>query len=109
MRVTILLCSLVLSGCWSNGQSYVDWGGVWFGCPKGQVEHPAVRGMFGMVKQASYCESVCPASCAQDPNRSVCTRCAPVTRLPLDTFPCPNSGVPATQCFVDNQGNVVVK
>lgn len=58
LRPMILLSFvLLLVGCWSNGQSYVDWHGVWFGCPKGQVEHPAVRGMFGMVKQSSYCES----------------------------------------------------
>ena len=46
----LLIIALLLSGC-----SYIDWGGVWFGCPKGQVLKPATRGMFGLVKAPSKC------------------------------------------------------
>ena len=49
----LIFLALAASGC-----SYIDWNGVWLGCPKGQLKKPAVIGMFGTVKAPSECKSV---------------------------------------------------
>ena len=54
MSILIVAVALLISGC--NAINYVDWHGVWLGCPKGQIEKPAYRGAFGIVKNPSYCE-----------------------------------------------------
>lgn len=50
MGYVVIFISVLLSGC-----TYVDWGGVWFGCPEGQVKKPATYSMFGKVKEPSKC------------------------------------------------------
>jgi hypothetical protein len=49
---------IVVLACLCSGCAFVDWHGVWFGCPKGQIEKPATRSMFGKVKYPSSCEKV---------------------------------------------------
>jgi hypothetical protein len=55
MRLAIFafITLVSLSGC-----SYIDWSGVWFGCPKGELKKRATIGMFGTVKAPSECKPV---------------------------------------------------
>lgn len=56
MRIILVTAIFFTAGC-----SYIDWGGVWFGCPEGQRKHPARYSMFGRVTAPSHCEPTPPA------------------------------------------------